>query len=254
MYDDQTIDFINKETKNKSRNKIYEQVFDKRTIDTLRKLINKKIIDGLDSIIAIGKEANVFIGFKGKDKVAVKIYRIETSSFDKMNQYIEGDFRFKNIKNNKQNLIFEWTKKEFKNLKTASENNVSVPYPIDYMTNVLIIELIGTNNAKNTVKNDNSEVIQKNIHKIYKQFVKNMHNLVYKAKLVHADLSEYNMIFFKNKLYFIDMSQSVPTSHQKAKEFYNRDIDNMVRFFNKFGIKVSNEQLKKEIKEYELGV
>ena len=48
------------------------------------------------------------------------------------------------------------------------------------------------------------------------------------------------MIFFKNKLYFIDMSQSVPTSHQKAKEFYNRDIDNMVRFFNKFGIKVSN--------------
>jgi RIO kinase 1 len=37
-----------------------------------------------------------------------------------------------------------------------------------------------------------------------------------KAKLVHGDLSEYNILYYKNKIYFIDVSQSVEHDHMNA--------------------------------------
>merc|ERR1712142_995147 len=42
------------------------------------------------------------------------------------------------------------------------------------------------------------------------------------AKLVHADLSEFNMLYHEGKVYFIDVSQSVEMDHPNAHEFFRR--------------------------------
>ena len=47
--------------------------------------------------------------------------------------------------------------------------------------------------------------------------------------LVHADLSEYNMLWHKDQLYFIDVSQAVDHMHPKAAEFLLRDCANVVQ-------------------------
>ncbi len=234
--------------KTRDSRKIFEEVFDTRTIESIKKLASKHAFDKIEKIISTGKEGNVFQAHKGNTNCAIKIYRIETSSFDTMIKYIQGDPRFNKIKRNKQNLVYEWTKKEFKNLTAANKSGVNVPYPVDYNKNVLVMEFIGKDDAQPTLKDDKN--IEKNITEIYKQTIKNLNKLVYGAKIVHADLSEYNMIFFNKKLYFIDLGQAVSIEHPYAKEFYNRDIQNMVKFFNKYDINVNEDELKQKIKNY----
>ena len=56
------------------------------------------------------------------------------------------------------------------------------------------------------------------------------------AKLVHADLSEYNIFKSESERVLFDMGSAVLLSHPQADEFLKRDVSNMVRFFRKRGI------------------
>ena len=63
---------------------------------------------------------------------------------------------------------------------------------------------------------------------------------VSKAKLVHADLSEYNILYHKNTQYIIDVSQAVSRSHPKAKQYLARDIKNIINFYTNIGVSTPN--------------
>lgn len=54
--------------------------------------------------------------------------------------------------------------------------------------------------------------------------------------LVHADLSEYNMLWFNGTIYFIDVGQSVEPSHPNGLEFLFRDCGNISAFFSRAGL------------------
>lgn len=43
------------------------------------------------------------------------------------------------------------------------------------------------------------------------------------AHLIHADLSEYNILWHKNTCYFIDVSQAVEHEHENAYQFLYDD-------------------------------
>jgi RIO kinase 1 len=60
--------------------------------------------------------------------------------------------------------------------------------------------------------------------------------LFQKCKLVHADLSEYNILYSKGSLCFIDCSQSVEHDHPKAFEFLKNDVNVVTTFFKKRGL------------------
>merc|ERR1712151_1059138 len=53
------------------------------------------------------------------------------------------------------------------------------------------------------------------------------------CKLVHGDLSEYNMLFYKGEIVIIDVSQSVENDHPQSLEFLKRDCVNVNNFFSK---------------------
>lgn len=57
-------------------------------------------------------------------------------------------------------------------------------------------------------------------------------------RLVHGDLSEYNLLWYKNKLVFIDVSQSVEQDHPRALEFLRKDCSNIADWFRKRGLAV----------------
>lgn len=49
-----------------------------------------------------------------------------------------------------------------------------------------------------------------------------------KANLIHADLSEYNILWYKDKCYLIDVSQAVEPEHENAFYFLTRDCANII--------------------------
>ena len=65
-----------------------------------------------------------------------------------------------------------------------------------------------------------------------------MHKLYNEAELVHADLSEYNVMNREGELIIIDWGSAVKKGHPMFTEFLLRDIRNVLRFFHKLGVKV----------------
>jgi RIO kinase 1 len=57
------------------------------------------------------------------------------------------------------------------------------------------------------------------------------------CKLVHADLSEYNILYHQQQLWIIDVSQSVEHDHPAAFEFLRKDLKNVGEFFGSYGVK-----------------
>jgi RIO kinase 1 len=56
------------------------------------------------------------------------------------------------------------------------------------------------------------------------------------GKLVHADLSEFNIFKNGGARILFDMGSAVLSSHPQSELFLRRDVSNMVRFFRKRGI------------------
>jgi RIO kinase 1 len=226
-----------------------EEVFDQSTRMVIFSFLSSGVINELNGVVSAGKEARVYWGkTKTGEERAVKIYLTSSAEFKKgMMMYIEGDFRFKNIKRDTRSLIATWAQKEFRNLEAADKAKVRVPKPIAVERNVVIMEFIGKDGVSAPrLKEEPPE----DPEKTYKQLLIFMKRLYQKAELVHGDLSEYNLMTWKGKLVMFDMSQSVPTSHPLAKELLNRDITNVNRFFSRQGIEtIPNDQIYKQVTE-----
>jgi len=63
-----------------------------------------------------------------------------------------------------------------------------------------------------------------------------MRQLYQKANLIHADLSEYNMLYHNYQIWFIDVSQAVETTHPNGRLFLLRDCFNVTKFFRSIGV------------------
>ena len=251
---DQYLDKLKIKKKSAEERKIYAEVLDVRTLKTLYKLSAKGIIKAMGGVISTGKEANVFYAdgfFEGKNiPLAVKIYRTETSEFYRMDEYLFGDKRFDMRRISKKELIFVWTEKEFRNLRRAHEAGVSVPRPITYLKNVLLMHFIGENEIPAPTLAEIGAKLSEfvNPKDLFERIVENVKLLYQKAELVHADLSEYNVMLLNTTPYFIDMSQSVLVDHPFSERYLERDVRNIVRFFSKFGIKANPKEIEKSIK------
>ena len=71
---------------------------------------------------------------------------------------------------------------------------------------------------------------------LYLQCIQIVRNIYWKCRLVHADLSEFNLLYEGDKLYVIDVSQSVEHDHPHALEFLRKDCTNVTEFFKKNGV------------------
>jgi len=65
--------------------------------------------------------------------------------------------------------------------------------------------------------------------------------------IIHSDLSEYNILFYKNKPYLIDLAQGVVREHPFAFDFLKRDIENVVKFFRKHGVIYNASEIFREL-------
>jgi RIO kinase 1 len=200
-------------------------------------LLNSGVLYELNGVVSSGKEARVYWGTdRERNNFAVKIYLTSSAEFKKgMLKYIEGDPRFKNVKRDTRSLISVWAQKEFRNLKEATDAMVRVPKPIAVKSNVVIMEFIGKDGVSAPSL---KEQLPNDPERVYKVLVTYLKRLYQKAKLVHGDLSEYNIMMWKGRPVVFDMSQSVSIQHPMADFMLIRDLTNLNKFFSKLNVKV----------------
>ncbi|MFQ6105654.1 MAG: serine protein kinase RIO [Candidatus Hydrothermarchaeaceae archaeon] len=219
---DKKIDRIRKKVRGLDERKIEGKVFDERTLLSLYTLANRGFVDVLYGSIKTGKESCVFAGLGRRgEPLAVKIHNIGTSDYKAKLKYIYRDYRY--------------------NLRTARECGVSVPEPIAYRNNIIIMEFVGEDGVPApALRKYDLKAPRRMFNRIVEEIKK-----MYRCSLVHSDLSEYNILVRKDEPVLIDLSQSVVTSHPYAQEFLRRDIANICKFFRRYMHTEEDKVLKK---------
>jgi len=215
----------------------FEEVFDRSTLMTVYELMNMGEIEDIYGVVKAGKESRIYWGkAPNGEELAIKIYLTVSAEFRKgMLPYIVGDPRFKDVKRDSRSLVYTWAQKELKNLQAAYEASVRVPKPVTVKNNILLMEFIGEKGISAPLM---KEVELKNPKQIFRKLLTSVKKLYEGAKLVHGDLSEYNVMIWKGEPVIFDLSQSVALEHPNAKQFLLRDLENLHRHFKKLGVTV----------------
>ncbi len=216
------------------------EVFDRDTLLAIYKLMTDGYIETVEYPVSTGKEGNVFMALSPEGKMtALKIYRTATSTFKRISKYIEGDPRFRGISGSRRKVIYAWAAKEYRNLQRFTDAGVRVPVPIRFYKNLLLMEYIGTKTAPAPLLRN---VVLENPEKVYALLIKYMKKGYQKAQLVHGDLSEFNILIYRKNPVIIDCGQAFVTDHPNAKEFLEKDIENINRYFRTLGIEVGDSK------------
>ena len=230
----QDIDWALSRLKNTNRDsesrKTVDDVFDEYTLRNIQKLFSQGVMATMENIIATGKEANLFRAktFDGRNR-AVKIYRLNTATFRKLNKYIEGDPRFRNTGNSHRDRVFTWAQKEYKNLHSMKSAGAKVPRPFHVYKNVVVMQYMGWRYrpyppVRELPPRDSEDFLEMLIESIKAYRSRN---------LSHGDLSEYNILNVREKPCIIDVGQAVPKGHPLYDELHERDMRNMYRYWKK---------------------
>ncbi len=213
-----------------------EEVFDRRTIMTVLKLLNTGKLKAITGVVKSGKECRVYHGLDSDGmEVAVKIFLTTSAIFRQGRlKYFQGDPRFQNLPHDTASLVDQWAMKEFWNLKLAEEAGLDVPSPLYHEKNVVLLSFIGKDGVPAPLLR---EVTLQSPRDWYKKIVEMLKTLHDKAKLVHGDISEYNIMIPNGYPVLIDFGQAVSTEHPEAAVFLERDVQNLNHYFEALGVR-----------------
>lgn len=224
-----------------SERAVMEEVFDRSTLMTIYDFLNKGTISEIFGVVKAGKEARIYWGKDSEQReLALKIYLTISAEFKRgMLPYIEGDPRFAHVRRGTRSLVYAWAQKEFKNLQRAYDVGVRVPKPIAVSKNVLIMEFIGEEGVSAPLL---KETVPQKPQEIYRKLLTYVRKLYQEARLVHGDLSEYNVMIWKNEPVLFDVSQAVLLEHPMANMLLKRDLENLYRHFEGLGVPVFSQE------------
>jgi RIO kinase 2 len=122
--------------------------------------------------------------------------------------------------------------REYSGLQKLYPVGVSVPKPIAQNRHAIVMSAI-----EGDLLSDCS--VFSNPSKILNSIVENVRKAYVKAHIIHADLSEYNILVTpKLKILIIDWPQWISSSHPNWSFYLERDLKNILYFFErKFGLK-----------------
>ncbi|KYO34679.1 serine/threonine-protein kinase RIO1 [Alligator mississippiensis] len=226
--------------KDKSDRATVEQVLDPRTRMILFKMLTRGVISEINGCISTGKEANVYHATTADgENRAIKIYKTSILMFKDRDKYVSGEFRFRHgyCKGNPRKMVKTWAEKEMRNLIRLNTAQIPCPEPVMLRSHVLVMGFIGKGDMPAPLLK-NVQLSDSKARELYLQIIQYMRRMYQDARLVHADLSEFNMLYHNGEVFIIDVSQSVEHDHPHALEFLRKDCANINDFFQKYDVAV----------------
>jgi len=233
---------------------VAEQAVDPQTRLLLFKLVNGGVLDAINGVISTGKEAVIMHANGGPGpedgpeeplnvpkECAIKVFKTTLNEFKTRDKYIRDDYRFKDrfSKQNPRKIIHMWAEKELHNLVKMAKGGIRVPDVVLLKKHVLVMSFIGADGRPAPKLKDAADKMSgKDLQSAYDQIVDMMAQMYNVSHLVHADLSEYNILWWDKECWIIDVSQAVEPIHPSGLDFLFRDCTNMYNFFSKRGLDV----------------
>jgi RIO kinase 2 len=196
----------------------YALVFGGYDTLALATLTRKGTISALGTQIGEGKESVVYDAL-GLGPVAIKFHRVGGRSFAsaRLNrEYMPDDGHCPWLIASKKSAEREYL------ALTSLHPAVSVPLPIDQNRHTVVMSLVNGQNLNRCRLDEPAMVLDEILENVQK---------AYRAGIIHADLSEYNILMDEGKCVLIDWPQWMETGHRNAQTILERDIDNILAYF-----------------------
>ena len=187
-------------------------------------LVKANVLEAFGKSLGVGKEADVYGALAPKNKqVAVKFQRLGRISFRQTQ-------RKRGYTKEHAGWLFQSrlaAEKEIDALRILHSRGVAVPEPISQNRHVIVMGMIeGKMLAElRTIRNP---------ERTLKEILRNIRKAYLKAGLIHADLSEYNIIIKPDAhILIIDWPQYITKEHPNAELLLARDIKNTLQYFSR---------------------
>lgn len=116
--------------------------------------------------------------------------------------------------------------KEFSFMRILYDEGFPVPRPIDQNRHALLMELVDGALLNNITALGDAP-------KVYRRCLDLMIKLA-EHGLIHGDFNEFNLMITEDMhVIVIDFPQMVSTDHPNASELFNRDVENLAKFFHR---------------------
>ena len=135
-----------------------------------------------------------------------------------------------------------WPVQEMTMLKLAWASGASVPYPVERTDDGVVMEFIGDIEAA-APRLAQAQLSAEEIASAWEQLLVSLRALT-SAGVVHADLSAYNLLWWRGRTVIIDLPQAVEfISNADAPELLHRDLTNVANWFARNGMAVDVESV-----------
>lgn len=200
----------------------FRLTFEGYDVLALHTLVERGTIEGFGAPLGVGKESDVYEVSSYK-ALALKYHR-------------EGYTNFREVQREREYTADRQHRSWFYTARKAAEREyealvavyptVAVPQPIDQNRHAIVMEkLEGVELSKAELPDEQAIGV---LDLILEELTK-----AYDEGYVHADMSEYNVAVSENGVMIFDWPQAVSTDHQNADEFVQRDMENIVGYFER---------------------
>jgi RIO kinase 2 len=200
-------------------------------------LVKADVIEAFGKPLGVGKESDVYDALTPDGRrVALKFHRVGRTSFKKT--------KLKRNYTVKYSYTPDWhqqskiaAKKEYIALKLLYPKGVAVPEPIKQTLHVLVMGMIEGAELYHYSELPDAQAT-------YNEILVNVRRAYRDAHIIHGDLSPFNIIFQPSQhILIIDWPQNVSTNHPNANELIERDLRNVLTFFQR------KHELKKRLED-----
>jgi RIO kinase 1 len=146
----------------------------------------------------------------------------------------------------------DWPDTELAMLTRLADAGVRVPYPVARTGDGVLMQYLGTREhaAPRLV---HAGLDRSQIELAARQLLEQLHSMV-RGGVVHADLSVFNLLWWDDLLWVIDVPQAVDIgTNSRAFEFLHRDLDNVGSWFRSQGLPLDVDGLYAELLAVALG-
>jgi len=199
-------------------------------------LVKADVLEAFGKPLGVGKESDVYDALTPSgERVAVKMHRLGRTSFRQTRRVRSYVADRKHISWLYQSRLA--AEREFEALKILYPCGVSVPKPVSQNRHIVVMGMIEGEELSRVIEMPEPKGVLEEI-------LLNVRKAYLEAGVIHADLSEFNVILKPDlHILIIDWPQYVRLDHPNADDYLRRDLRNILRFFSrKFGVEGDLEE------------